>query len=491
MPAALQRALNVLLAMAVVLPPFLALQRGLLGASSKLQTVLWCAPAIVLLLVVYYRLHLYLLLLGFVIPFTIPPFLGHRPIPLNMVFPLLVLAGGIARLCLGFNPAPRTDRRINLSLILLTVISLGWIAMDRPGMASMGAGVGGAWEAMLAVAGLSAYWGCISLRGLNPNWERLVKTVWTTCTLVLIFVTIENIVKRLPLADIVSNWFWPTGWWFYGLALGYTLKVWRGKSTVLPLLPAYSLAAIIMANGLLSGFRSRILFAPLMVGAAFWVSGFRKQTLLAIITFSMICLGIANTTTLYERFPARAQRVLSVVRIETRTSHAVTIYGHGETGPKSLWRKELWSRAWRMIREKPWLGHGYAFSSSLLLADLASAIDLYEAQMRGVAAAGQFHNLPLNVMYFNGIPAGLLFCYVWILSFTHLVQLASRHDGWKGTLFVGMLVYAVSQTGQALMNGGGEDFLATCIWIGLVQAFRAADEHAHTSTPPPEPAPST
>ena len=109
--------------------------------------------------------------------------------------------------------------------------------------------------------------------------------------------------------------------------------------------------------------------------------------------------------------------------------------------------------------------------------------------MRGVATAGQFHNLALNVMYFNGIPAGLLFCYVWILSFIHLVQLASRHDGWKGTLFVGMLVYAVSETGQALMNGGGEDFLATCIWIGLVQAFRAADEHARTSTPPLEPAP--
>ncbi|OGV59921.1 MAG: hypothetical protein A2498_03545 [Lentisphaerae bacterium RIFOXYC12_FULL_60_16] len=488
MPAALQRALNVLLAMAVVLPPFLALQRGMLGASSKLQTVLWCSPALVLLLVVYYRLHPYLLFLGFVIPFTIPPFLGHRPIPLNMVFPLLVLAGGIARLCLGINPAPRTDRRVNLPMILISVLSLGWIAMDRPGMASMGAGMGGAWEAMLAVAGLSAYWGCLSLRGITPHWGRLVKTIWVVSTIVLIVVSIENIVKQLPLADIVSNWFWPTGWWFYGLALGYALKIWRKESRVLPLLPAYLLAAIIMINGLLSGFRSRILFAPLMAGSAFWVSGFRKQTILAIVAFSLLCLGVANTN-LYERFPARAQRVLSVVRIETRTTRAVTIYGHGETGPKSLWRKELWSRAMRMIQEKPWLGHGYAFSSSLLLADLASATDLYEARMRGVATAGQFHNLALNVMYFNGIPAGLLFCYVWILSFIHLVQLASRHDGWKGTLFVGMLVYAVSETGQALMNGGGEDFLATCIWIGLVQAFRAADEHARTSTPPLEPAP--
>ena len=33
-----------------------------------------------------------------------------------------------------------------------------------------------------------------------------------------------------------------------------------------------------------------------------------------------------------------------------------------------------------------------------------------------------------------------------------------------------MLVYVVPQTGQALMNGSGEDFIAICTWLGIIQA---------------------
>jgi hypothetical protein len=141
-------------------------------------------------------------------------------------------------------------------------------------------------------------------------------------------------------------------------------------------------------------------------------------------------------------------------------------------GRASPWRKRLWSTAWSHIRQRPLAGRGYAFSSADLFADFASARATYEARIRGVSTAGQFHNVPLNLAYFCGLPVSLLFCVAWVITLWHIVGIATRAASWFGAFMVGFLVYAVAATGQALMNGGGRDFLAICLMMGLTQAIR-------------------
>ena len=469
----LQRALTVLLALAFMMPTVYFLLKALLGVTGRFVAAVWCAPPIAILLIVNYRLHLHLLLLGFVLPFTLPPILGHRPISFATLIPMIVFASAIARLCLGHRSRVTTDRRLDMPLLLISGMIIGWNIADRPGMASMGAETGGAWEAVLAVAGIAAYWGARALRDQTHNWRRISVVLFWACVLSLLWVTLENIVKHVPVSDAVSNLFWPTGWWFYGLLLGYTIKVLRSRRSMVRDVPMLLTIGFIMFNAIMSGFRSRILFAPMMIAAALWAGGLRRRMAIALLIFIAACLLLANSG-MFEKVPARARRVLSVVRVDTQTRLSISMYGHGEMGWKSQWRAELWKRGWQAVREKPFAGRGYAFDSSGLLADLASATTFYEATMRGVATAGQFHNLPLNLMFFCGIPVAVLFCFAWIVGLVHLVRLATESGGWKGAFLVAMLVYIVPETGQALMNGSGEDFIAICTWLGIIQAIRSA-----------------
>jgi|GEM_PF-2166800 len=470
----LQRALVVLLALVFMMPTVYFLLRALLGVTGRFVAAVWVAPPVAILLIVNYRIHLYILLLGFILPFTLPPVLGHRPISFSTLIPFIVFASAIARLCLGHRSRTETDRRVDLPMLLISGLITCWLIADRPGMASMGAETGGAWEAVLAIAAIAAYWGARALRDQTHNWRRLFLVLSWGCSLSLLMVTVENIVKHVPASDAVSNLFWPTGWWFYGLLLGYTIKILRENRTIVRDVPMLSTMGFIMFNAIMSGYRSRILFAPFMIGAALWAGGLRRRMVMAVLIFAVGCLILANTNT-FERVPARARRVLSVVRIDTQTRLSISMYGHGEMGWKSQWRMELWKRGWRAVLDKPFAGHGYAFDSSMLLADLASASTAIEASMRGVAAAGQFHNLPLNLMFFCGIPVTLLFCLAWARCLLRLVRMATAATGWKGAFLTAMLVYVVPETGQALMNGGGDSFLAACAWMGVVQAIHAAE----------------
>ena len=120
------------------------------------------------------------------------------------------------------------------------------------------------------------------------------------------------------------------------------------------------------------------------------------------------------------------------------------------------------------IREKPIAGHGYAFNTDAFFADLSSA-RYSDLALRGVQGAGQFHNLPLNLMYFWGVPTAIIFCLGWLMVLTHLLIWAGQAEGWYGAFVVAVIVYATAATGQALMNAGGADFLAICTILGIYQ----------------------
>lgn len=376
--------------------------------------------------------------------------------------PFVVFIGHIARVCLHHKGSRDTDTFIDRVLWVCGLVSVMWIIIDRPGMGSLGASTGGAWEAAMGLSAIAAYWGIRSLREVQFNWKHI--TIFIVC--VTITISVWMMIKQISYG-MISGIFRESGWWLYGLLLGIIIKVSKRK-TILWNLSLYAVCIVLLSNALISGYRSRILFGPLMLGAAFWTGGMRKQMIVALCIFTVVILCMANSA-IYQDAPLRAQRVLSVVRLDQRaTPHK--IYGLGEMGPRSPWRMRVWCIAVKQIRKKPLLGHGYGFDSVTLLADVGSAPTVHELITRGVSTVGQFHNIALNLMYFWGIPIGLAFCMAWAWAFWRLISLASMAEGWFGAFLVGVSVYSVAASGQALMNGGGGEYVLLCTVMGILQA---------------------
>ena len=471
----LQKLVNFLIAAFFVALPAYAMLKMSLGVMGRVTAAMWCIPPVAALIAIQYRAHLHLLLLALIMPFMLPGVITYRQIHFSAVFSMLVFAGLVARVLMGERTRHKTDRRIDLALWGVSFCIMAWLGWNRPGMASIGAASGGAWEAMLAVAAIAAYWGARGLAGLSPDWKRLVSLIFVAAGFSLAWKTMVNIIGGAPVSDIIAGWFWPTGWWFYGLLLGMAIKIWRKGPRIFADLPVYAISSALLLNSLLSGYRSRIIFGPVMVGVALWVGRMRKRMVLAVLLSVCVMFSLANSN-LYELFPPGMMRVLSVVRSQDRILRYKQSYTPGELGRTSPWRAKLWKIGWSHVMKKPILGHGYAFTSVELTAALASTTSTYEFQMIGVATAGQFHCLPLNLMYYLGIPAALLFIYAWGLALKQLVALATRAKESFGVFAVALLVYSVAATGQALMNGTGEDFIAICLIMGFTQIIRLRDD---------------
>ena len=470
----IQKLVNFLIAAFFVALPAYAMLKMSLGVMDKVTAAMWCIPPVAALIAINYRAHLHLLIFALVMPFMLPGLITYRQIHFSAVFSMLVFAGLVARVLMGDRTKHKTDRRIDLAIWGVSFCIMAWLGWNRPGMASIGATSGGAWEAMLAVAAIAAYWGSRGLAGLSPDWKRLVRLVFVATSLSLGWGTMVNIIGGAPVSDIIAGWFWPTGWWFYGLLLGMAIKIWRKRPRMFADLSVYAISSALLLNSLLSGYRSRIIFGPVMVGVALWIGKMRSRMVLLIIFSLFVSLFLANSN-LYGRFPSGMMRVLSVVRSQDRNLRYHQNYISGELGRTSPWRAKLWKIGWSHVMKKPVLGHGYAFTSVELTAALASTKNMYEFQMTGVATAGQFHCLPLNLMYYLGIPAALLFIYAWGLALRQLVALATRAKESFGVFSVALLVYSVAATGQALMNGAGEDFIAICLIMGFTQIIRLRD----------------
>ena len=115
--------------------------------------------------------------------------------------------------------------------------------------------------------------------------------------------------------------------------------------------------------------------------------------------------------------------------------------------------------------------HGFGFASQEFRADVGMASSRTEAGFRGVAAAGQFHSVPLNLMYYLGIPVASLFCIGWSLSLFTLFKRTQAGQDWSGTFLVGMLVLAAALTGQCLVNGSGVTLIPLCMVMGFLRAW--------------------
>jgi hypothetical protein len=441
-------------------------------------------PVVGLLIIVNYRVHLQLLLLASIIPISLPRILVGRSIPLFVAMPVVVFLAAILRAMLLTPARSPVNRLVDRVMLVVTGATLMWIAVDRPGLGSLGAETGGAWEALMAISGLSAYWGARSLRDLKFHWRNLTWLLIVGSLIGVVWTGADIYLRRYPWSTLVPSWFFQAGWGLYGVLLGLAIKRWRLQRVKFAGWPVYAISCLLLAHSLLSGFRSRILFGPCMVGAALWAGRMRRQFVIAVLFFGVLCVVLANSSRYYETVPRTMQRVLSVVRPEPELKNI----GLGEMGRRSAWRAEIWRIAWSQISQKPFIGHGYGIDSARFFADLSFARSQYTAVIRGVSTAGEFHNLPLNLMYFLGIPMALLFCVGWYLSARDLFAQARAAEGWHGAFMIGLLVYAVANFGQALANGTGIEYVSVCAIMGITQCLRASSANASLRPPPVTPA---
>jgi len=474
----LQRFKVLLLGLLFVGLPTYKLLQGVVGAQILIETAMWLMPFAGILLLINYRIHFHLLLLSMLIPITLPRIMVNRALSLFAIIPLVLWVGAILRMFLQIPAPASTNRKLDVFMTLCTIITVMWLAVEPPGSGSLGTERGGAWEGVFAIAGLAAYWGIRSLRGLSFNWKRLSLLSVMGAIAGIGYMTVTQVANQASAGLVIASWFFQSGWWLYGILLGIIIKIQQRKNRMFSSLPLYILSILLLANALTSGFRSRIIFGPFMVGVAFWAGGMRKRMFFTALFFLIVCAFIANSQ-YYNDLPRTIRRVVSVVRAEEDQKDI----GFGEMGRKSPWRAQLWQTAQTKIKEKPITGHGYSFNIDAFFADLSSA-RYADFMLRGLQGAGQFHNLPLNLMYFWGIPAAIIFCIGWMMALTHLLKWAGQAEGWYGAFVVAMIVYATASTGQALMNAGGQDFLAICTIMGIYQMMRGRNLKTGNHTPP-------
>jgi len=463
---------NYLLGLVVVgIPTYAVLYAGL-GMLGRVQAVLLAVPIISAVVAIMTGIHLYLVMMCNVFPVNLPKVLVSRDIPVTVVIPFLVFAGYLMRSIMTKTFFVKgTNKLIDRLMLATSIAVVAWVVVDRPSMASIGAETGGAWEAGLALSGVVAYWGVRSLRGRNYNWKRLM--ILTLCVSVagLAITAAASRLRGASLLDMLSITFFSAGWWFYSLLLGVTVKVLYKPSRPFSFFPAFFVACLLFGHSLMSGFRSRILFGPLMIGSTFWSGKLNRSFLFFVILLVGVSVFIANSERLESRLPDRARRVLSPLKIGSQVPTVWIENDLGEMGIHSPWRISIWQEAWSKIREKPILGNGFAFSGATLRDDTTFASTLQEAVFIGVITAGQFHSVPINLMYYLGIPVAFCFCLAWYFLFRKLFSLAILSSGWYGALVVSLLSYLIAATGQALTTGLGIDFVAVCMVMGIYQAI--------------------
>ena len=460
---------NLLLACVVWFLLIRALLGAALGTVALIEAVLWIAPLIAVFLLAYEPCHLYLVLFGILIPVFVP-LVGTRRLPLFGLVPFILLGSLWGRIVLQRRSRPGRVDLVDFIMFLTSLAIILWLLVERPGMASIGADTGGAWEAMLALAAICAYWGVRGIDIRKTNWRRIVSSSIWVGGLGMVWVVFDSIaLRRGPDSILVAGarTFSTNGWLFYGMLLGMCVKVDEAR-----LLPrawwTVGTTLLILTNALLSGFRSRLAMGPAMVGIAYWTRGMKARTVFTVVTFMTIACIVANSR-LFWKVPAGPRRVLSVVRIDPTSLDWGLEYGWGEVGARSPWRTALWRVAVSRIKDRPFFGHGFGFRSHVLFAEAGAARNIDEAVLAGVATAGQFHSVPLNLMYYLGIPIAVLFCVAWGLSLSRLVKLARGAEGWRGAFLVGILLLMVAETGQCLVNGSGMTFIPLCMTMALTR----------------------
>jgi len=400
--------------------------------------------------------------------------------PLSIWFSFGVLACIIGAACMKQYQRPVLSSIPGFLLTLCFLIMLGRILYDRPGMATMGAGEGGARQAFMYIAALPAFW-AYSKCAAEDNW-KITPVLWVLF-LLLAFAFVHRMVFSGILGrgggedDVQSGIFYNLysrpGWLLYSLLLAWVIFYFqiRKKTFWFNILLIGGCAAI-LGFSVLSGHRRTLLFAMGTVGLITYIYRYHGRSWFFVGAGGIIGLLVMLQLG-PDLLPGMVRRSVSLVIpiSEAEQQQIRGEVGSSEFGFENEFRKRLYARAMEDIQANPFFGSGFTFETEELM-KLYTGADPLEERIDRLSATGAFHNCLLTIAAFSGLPAAIFFTLgsLWLLG--KATYCARRcPDPMQKLLLVALIGMVPPLYGHMVLNGAGQDFFRTCLILGVINGL--------------------
>ncbi len=444
---------------------------GSLSMANLLQLMLVAAPIVLMAIIMtapyWLGLIFGLLTIGFALPL---PILSR--LPLGIVSFVLIGIVAVGRMAI-IRPLPGLYKGIAARLMIVTaLIVIGRYVYDRPGSIWIGERGGGR-EALIFVVGTVAFfimaYVASSRVDMRKNLSFLV-VILILCQVARMFVYGWNGVIAL-----LGNMFSRPAWFLASLFLaGVIVKTKQLKGSIAgPLL--FPLAVgIILVLGVVTPHRSRPIFAVTIVLVVSYLFGYHRRALkwlAGAVAAGLLLIFVVGAGIL----PITVERSLSIVLPVTEEDLLRKGVPEGmavEAGWRSNFRQELYRVGFRRIRQHPIVGNGFSFTrEELFFASLGYGSLLEEsAEIFGIS--GNYHNSPLELGVFCGLPAALAFLGCLSVLWVRFLRFVRKMEVSLEKIFLaGIAAYLTVDIGQMLINGGAFDFFSVSVLLGAAQGL--------------------
>lgn len=162
------------------------------------------------------------------------------------------------------------------------------------------------------------------------------------------------------------------------------------------------LFSVILFGGLLGGFRSLVVIVLLLFGVLFYLEGLYRTSLsLKLVLFAGLAFG--GLALFSDQLPLSMQRSISFLPVKVDAS------AQSDASNSTDWRLQIWQIVLPEVPEYLLVGKGLAYSG----AELTHAQGMIERNLyrayEWALVGGWYHNGPLSVIMFFGIPGTLAF----------------------------------------------------------------------------------
>jgi len=358
------------------------------------------------------------------------------------------------------------------------------ILWDRPGSTNLGES-GGAGEAVYYLVGGLAFLVASMVVPENWNVQKNIKVMMAFSVVGVIEGLIRPYLEDGSISTVIA--FGQPVWLMSGLGLAWIHDHWNQRGALGNWISYIGLIALILGLATITPFRSRPVFALVQILV---VAITYRQTRKAVFALMLVVsLGMGMLTLFSPSgVPRIAKRALSTV-LDVDRSEASQLSADfemsGEFGWQSEFRATLNRLAWASIREHPFSGKGFTFSTEEL-ANSSSMMRLegLDAGQMTLAVSGVYHNSVLALAVFCGLPLAVLYvigagsvCWRFIRCMMEMGNSLWRLFG------VALLAFMAAVIGQMLMNGGGDTFMSVCIGLGVMNGMIARIQNGQCGDP--------
>jgi len=378
----------------------------------------------------------------------------------------LVLRGAIG---LSGGRRPAANPLVTVSKVL-TVLLLLRIAMDRPGLASMG-GRGGlslVFPYALALVSFGVTYWAVRTAGSSRRGDLILLAAGIFAHVLYIacgirYSSFDVIPSTYYIGPVYrGHLFQAPAWLAYASLLASLLP--RGPLRTPRWTVITGVVVLALAVALVSVHRALPLYALLIPSIILWCFGYGRRMLVIFVLAALIVGGLSAH---YDALPVYVQRPLSVFvpyKAEEQSAY----------GWKDSFRSDRLREAWAAIRQAPILGRGFVVTAQDVFRETSTAghFALYHS----------YHNIYLNLSGAYGVPLGLgILVWASILLVHVLLQAARLPPGPIKATSTALAACGAALYIQSHVNGSGT------IMVGLMVCLAAcaatADSHVDEAQP--------